>query len=543
MYIAPNSTVGLLHNVPLDPTYDHTIYFANETQQQQYFRHSGLIKYTFTAQSYQRVNKGSIKVALKVNDVPICADNLYDCNYMIFQNTNFGNKWFYAFIKSVEYVSNSVTEIHYEIDDIQTWMFDYTLDPCFVEREHSTTDEIGDNITPENLNLGDEYVICANDKYDMNNMYVCIMQNKKWSDGTTSSSQTINKIYTPVRIGAGIPPADSASIDYIIDRCLEDETICVYQYPAFMGDSSTTTPVVVDKTITRNDRYIDSYQPVNKKLFTYPYNFLLVSNNAGTVAEYRWEDWGGARMGTFKIAGVFVSIPSVICYPTYYRNLVDNYDDGVILSNFPQCAWSGDTFKAWWAQNKTSVTTSLITQAMQAIGGVAQSAVGATAFAGSYGFAGGDVLVRGGAQTASAMQNILGTLSKIEDIKHIPNQTFGHVQTESLNAGMNRVQFNFYSVSIKKEHAKIIDDFFSRYGYATKLSKVPNRCVRKRWTYTKTIGCTISGSIPADSAVHICNIYNNGITFWRYSLTDFPGSVGGGVYVGYYNMADNPPLT
>ena len=99
---------------------------------------------------------------------------------------------------------------------------------------------------------------------------------------------------------------------------------------------------------------------------------------------------------------------------------------------------------------------------MQAIGGVSTSAVGALTFANSYGFLGRETLNSGASQTASSLQNILATLAKIEDIKHIPNQTYGHVQTESLNAGMGRVQFNFYSVSIKKEYAKIIDDFFTR---------------------------------------------------------------------------------
>ena len=57
MYIAPNSTIKILRNVPLDPTYDHTIYFPTGNTgldiQVAYF--SGKAKYTFTEQSYQRV--------------------------------------------------------------------------------------------------------------------------------------------------------------------------------------------------------------------------------------------------------------------------------------------------------------------------------------------------------------------------------------------------------------------------------------------------------------------------------------------------------
>lgn len=49
------------------------------------------------------------------------AEDLYDCNYLAFQNTSFGSKWFYAFITSVEYVNNITSEITFEIDVLQTY--------------------------------------------------------------------------------------------------------------------------------------------------------------------------------------------------------------------------------------------------------------------------------------------------------------------------------------------------------------------------------------------------------------------------------------
>ena len=146
MYIEPNTTIKILRNCPLDTTYDHTIYFSGETEQINYF--TSLVKYALNTQTYQRVNRNRMRVQYK-------ADYLYDCNYLMFQNTNYGDKWFYAFIKSVEYVNNITSEIEYEIDVMQTWFFDYTLGQSFVEREHSSTDEIGDNTVPENLEIGD----------------------------------------------------------------------------------------------------------------------------------------------------------------------------------------------------------------------------------------------------------------------------------------------------------------------------------------------------------------------------------------------------
>ena len=154
MLIEPSTNIRLLKNVPLDNTYRHTFYFmANaEGKTSQINTFMSYTKYNLTNQMYQRVNKGVARVALKAEDI-------YDCNYMMFQNTNFGNKWFFAFITSVEYVNNTVSEIAFEIDVMQTWYFDYELKECFVEREHSVTDEVGDSLTDEPVELGS--IVCS----------------------------------------------------------------------------------------------------------------------------------------------------------------------------------------------------------------------------------------------------------------------------------------------------------------------------------------------------------------------------------------------
>lgn len=146
MYIAPNTTIVLLKSVPLDNTYTDTIYFANATAQYNYFMSKN--PRTFGQQTYQRVGKNKIRLGVK-------ADDVYAYNYLMFRNTAYGNKWFYAFItKSPEYINDNTCEIEYEIDEMQTWFFDYTLEPSYVEREHSATDVVGENIAPEPIDIG-----------------------------------------------------------------------------------------------------------------------------------------------------------------------------------------------------------------------------------------------------------------------------------------------------------------------------------------------------------------------------------------------------
>ena len=146
MYIAPNSTIILLKDVPLSRDYTDTIFFTSAAAQTSYFQ-AAYVKKTFTAQSYQRVKKWVMRLE-------VLADDIYDYNYMMFQNTSFGSKWFYAFITNVEYINNSVSEITYELDVMQTWLFESTVKPSYVERETAETDVIGANIAPEPIDIG-----------------------------------------------------------------------------------------------------------------------------------------------------------------------------------------------------------------------------------------------------------------------------------------------------------------------------------------------------------------------------------------------------
>ena len=141
--IAPNTTVKLLQGVHIDSDYNHTIFFPDVNAQTTFMQSCVAVNYgTYSNQMYQRVGDGKIRLQ-------VLADNIYGCNYMMFQNTNYGTKWFYAFINKIRYVNDNATEIEYTIDDMQTWYFDYELGSSFVEREHTETDNYGEHRVSE----------------------------------------------------------------------------------------------------------------------------------------------------------------------------------------------------------------------------------------------------------------------------------------------------------------------------------------------------------------------------------------------------------
>ncbi len=84
---------------------------------------------------------------------PWNADDIITSDYMMF--TNDGAKWYYAFIDRVVYVNEQRCDIYFTIDDLQTWYFDYTLRPVYVEREHAADDSIGANILDEPISTGE----------------------------------------------------------------------------------------------------------------------------------------------------------------------------------------------------------------------------------------------------------------------------------------------------------------------------------------------------------------------------------------------------
>lgn len=146
MYVEPNTNIYLLSGVPLDREHVNTLYFSNTSEQVNYFSSKAVA--SLTRNTYQRIKRGYARVEGK-------AETLYKCNYMMFQNSNHGRKWFYAFITSVEYINENCCEIEFEIDNIQTWITEMKLGHCMIERCHTPTDEIGVNLEPETIEFGE----------------------------------------------------------------------------------------------------------------------------------------------------------------------------------------------------------------------------------------------------------------------------------------------------------------------------------------------------------------------------------------------------
>ena len=191
--ITPNSDVVFL-KVPLEMNEANQLTFANATAQYNYF--NGLTdKKTFTNYTYQRKD-GTIRV----NEL---VDNLYGYNYVMYKNTNYSNKWFYAFITGLEYLNDSVTAVKIKTDPWQTWQFDLNYKTTFVEREHVSDDTIGKHTVPEDLETG-EYVV--------NNVHNLLDSSTSTFHGGTDATllflvMGVTQAPTGDNVSAGLPSA------------------------------------------------------------------------------------------------------------------------------------------------------------------------------------------------------------------------------------------------------------------------------------------------------------------------------------------------
>ena len=74
-------------------------------------------------------------------------------------------------------------------------------------------------------------------------------------------------------------------------------------------------------------------------------------------------------------------------------------------------------------------------------------------------------------------------------------------------------------MTVKREFAKICDDFLSMFGYKVNEVKIPNITGRRNWNFVKTVGCYIEADIPQDDLQEIKSMFDKGITFWHNATT------------------------
>lgn len=547
MYVAPNTNVKFIRNCPLTQNLDHTILFESREAQTSYF--TGIAEYTRDKYSFQRRRPGVIRV-----DIPY--ESCIYFNYMCYQNNAHANKWFYAFITGCEYVNEGVCDIFFTLDVLQTWMFDWELGSCFVERETTPTDEPGDYLLDEGLNTGDfisdtpqswravmHWLIAATVDLTTSSFpnlenpvkfysRQCCEYNLFAGTGTTGVTSVLKPL-----IDAG----KSSAIKYLfpaVGQCLilaglPDEINTVVGQQVAYDSPSTTRPTT-----------FDGYTPKNKKLLCYPYSFLAAVSTEGQVAQYRYEWFTDPDNIDFKIETSLTPQSYVKMSPANYFGKTINRELSATLSPLPLGGFNYDVYSTWFALNKNKIRNTefwdTVNMVREIAGGAAQGATGIARTAGqesalvasgvspltavnlsAAGYLGAGLIALGSVANASLslLEKATTRQAAYRDMQAMPNESALQAGTIDVQLATNNYGWDLRKMHMRPENLKSLDDFFSRFGYKVMQTEIPTLKNRPVWDYIKTLDTDIAGQVPVADLEEIKAKFERGITFWHNSAT------------------------
>ena len=520
--IAPNSRIILL-KCPIELDNNNQLTFSNSQNQYNYFYN--LTKLELDEATFQRKD-GVIRFNTD-EEAPngIGYEEILQYNYCMYQNINYGNKWFYAFITNVIWINNGLTDIEIKTDVFQTWQFDITWKRSFIEREHisKSNDYAGYNTLPENVETG-EYINCIDIQFNYGSTYyycIGVSEDIIRSDTTSIYHNKYNGIISGITYFILKEETDvnmfifrynnSGKIDAINSLFMipsgyvgtpswsTDATGTIhYQYVSNtstyfdLGNLTISKPTIIGETS-------QGYTPVNKKLLTYPFTYLLADNNAGANIIYRFEDFKnveGSPANTimFNAIGTIIAGCNIKFIPREYKNVSYNYNESFNGAKIPVGSWTNDVFTNWLTQNGINIGLSIASSSIAGVGGAIS----------------GNPL-----QIASGFLGVSQTLGSIYEHSLFPNQAEGNITSSDTMFSVGKIAPTFYVRSIKIEYAKLIDHYFSAYGYATKEMKMPNLNNRSNWNFIKTIDANIIGDIPQNDMQEFKELFNKGITLWH----------------------------
>ena len=417
MNYTPQTEVHLLSNVPFNFSYNNVMDFDTINEQTTYFINKS--KLEFEDLTHQRVNNNSINLEVAYED-------LYDVNYMMFQNEKIPGKWFYAFITSYDFVSPNVTRISYQIDVYQTWLFEMEWQTTYVEREH--TKRFNNDGTPvintieEDLQYGTDYKTIYKRKCNDDNIIWLVAITKspidKIIEGGVSGPKIVANVGSPLFYtlipfdldGQTITiEGNSTGIAYIFNLGKSSETVgqlvSLYYVPyvPFNYSVSNSNNVTVNdgnvhlyKNNTHGAFYqyygLNQWSPSNynvsnnmyslmgnyseSKLYMYPYTVIELTDMQGNTATLKPQNFDSKAL-SFDIMSCISTQPKTAIYPHGYLgnttgNVID-FTDGIINNNICDIPIVDDYTASYMQANRNSIATTNKYTMDNAIRGVSQN--------------------------------------------------------------------------------------------------------------------------------------------------------------------------
>lgn len=537
MAVQPNTNLYLL-KCPLELSNKHQLTFSNKEAQFEYF--NSLEKIEIKRITYQRKDS--------MIRFPAHIDSLLEYNYCIYQNDNYSDKWFYAFIVNMEYVNDNMTNIYIKTDVFQTWQFDLIYKQSFVEREmiNVSEDVPGNNLIPENLESGENIIQSTFNSYDFEPAYIIAYSGD--AIGQTQINQngaSYNGIFSSIKYilcnSGGFKDLMSAlqnsqQADYIVTcftvPILAVKSLFVPDLPQMLIMNANNLEQPINYNVASRPSSLNGYTPRNKKLLQFPYTYLGFNKSNGNNKVYKFEDFANGEANFQGMCEVNPN-PQAVLIPQNYKNQSQNLEEIAIVGGYPTVSYKTDTFNSWLAQNSNIIDIQYDRTKYNYQMGLVSNATGYATDALTGVLSALNPLNLGGVGSSIASManrsidveqssknyeyDIANMNAQIEAKELLPD----NVSLSGSNAtliGYQKQSIQLFSVyTIKRQFAERLDKYFDMFGYKTNNVKIPNINNRPNWNYIKTIGANIEAFIPQGDLSEIISLFDNGITLWHNS--------------------------
>lgn len=543
--INPNGTLYLVKDVPFTPNYSHVIVdFGTNKTIMDYITDSSRLVDTLSKQNYIKSESGKIRVSGN-------ADAYEDVCYLAWDNADIDSaeaKNVYAFVLDMTMINPNVVEFTYKVDVFQTYVVTgrATFGECLIERKTPSDDRPGIHIEPEPF---------TPTKYD----YDLVDDSAFW-DGDTDNwpilwfaTRTLNRNVAHARMGkvAGLyqgenvyvisnqdelmpllddiysndPDKDTSDLSSPRLSKLFNDTLAVMWIPdTFItqetGNLRDGNPWTTDSNAIplHQSGGIGEYTNVKyNKCYTYPYNMLHITDGGQVEKDYAYEFFYTDDI-KFEMTLAICPTPEIMCVPRGYKTNdkeglnvgSPNYNEKIVMSDFPPVPYYIDSYANWVATDKTSRYIGLISGLVKTVAGagigIATGGIGAALGAGAA--------ISG----ISDVTNFFGGMSSEGNNADLSPDTI-KVSSPSAMLARDLKTFLAYDKHVNEREIKRIDDYFSRFGYAINKIQTPSISIPsgRNQCYIKTVGCLVKGACPAEYCREIENIFNKGVTMWKHN--------------------------
>lgn len=476
------TNVTLFKNVGMTSDFKHCVYFPNESARTTYFNNLKTTGNYLTLSNinYERLTDNTIR--LNINNTLL--NSLFSFSYIIVDSV-------YYFITDLKYINDNCIEFIVEIDVFTTFL-NVTFEPCYVERQHSITDNYGENLVNE-PNLCDmQYVTELTDTKDATDYgelkYFILAE----SDATIAVGGVDDYIINK----------DDFIGFYQIENTFNDimdvykgyfpnhteRVIGIYKIPSDMIILNPQIPQLPFKLFYGNDlacgqpldRLGNNYTPINKKCLQFPFQKVVIDNCRGSKMELKYEDMTDNEL----IIATYSDVP---LHDTLYI-LVNSLKSTDMITPYltTNCLLEIPLIKSDLSTKKLYDTVS---------------------------------------KTISATGASIATANPVPLIESTINNGFnvfdsGLIQSSNVNNESIKNYAPYFTVKTlvcTREIANLYDRYFTKYGYAQNKVINPNIHARPCYTYLKTRDCCIKATIPQRYIKKMQDICNNGVTFWMYN--------------------------